>query len=106
MKNASWFFAALVGLLTLSPVQANDTQKTFTFHHKGTTWTIQADRLARKGTMVYLRGNVKATSKRGDKISADTAELCLKPGQEKLVLSPVKSGTIVKATREASAKTH
>ena len=98
MKNARFFSLALLGLVIAFPVQArNDSQKTFIFPYKGRTWTIKADRMQRKGATVYFTGNIKATSNKGDKISAENAELCQTPGREKLVLSPVKNGSIIKS---------
>ena len=102
MKNARFVSLALLSLLIVSPVsvQANDSsQKTLIFAHRGKKWTNQADHMVRKAGVVYFKGNVKATSNQGDKILARNAELCQTPGKEKLTLSPVIIGTILKADK-------
>ena len=103
MKKTHFFSLALLSLVIAFPVQAhNGLQKTFTFQQKGKTWTIKADRIERKGAMVYFTGNVKAISNKGDKISAENGELCQTPGKEKLMLSPVLSGSLIKGNPEAT----
>lgn len=96
MKNARFFSLALLAVMPVSAHASASHQKTYTFRQKDKIWTIQADRVERKGTLIYLRGNVKATSSKGDRICADTAEVCQTPGKEKLTLSPVRIGPIIK----------
>ena len=96
MKNARLFSLALLAVMPVSAHASASHQKIYTFRQKSICWTIQADRIERKGALIYLRGNVKATSSKGDRICADTAEVCQTPGKEKLTLSPVKIGMIIK----------
>ncbi|MBB6053771.1 hypothetical protein [Armatimonas rosea] len=98
MKTARILSLLFLGLpvMALLPAQAhNGARQSYTFRFKGKTWTIQSERIQRKGTLLTFMGNVKATSNRGDKIFADRAELCKTPGHEQLTLSPVKIGHIV-----------
>ena len=101
MKKSYCLLLTLLALLAILPAQANDKndkQQTYSLRQKGVRWTIQADRIELKGAIIYFRGNVKATSSKGEKILADTAEACQTPGKEKLTLSPVKTGTIIKTS--------
>jgi hypothetical protein len=102
MKKTHFFSLALLSLVIAFPVQAhNGLQKTFTFQQKGKTWTIKADRIKRKGAMIYFMGNIKAISNKGDKIGAENGELCQTPGKEKFMLNPILTGSLITANPKA-----
>lgn len=72
------------------------------FTHKEKNWTITGDSLEYFGSDEHavVTGNVLAVSDKGDRILCDLADMILKEGAEKVTLSPVKNGTIIKGDKE------
>lgn len=79
-------------------VPAGDIKITFTLKNKKgpKLWTVTSDTMEYRGKTetAYLRGNVHASNKDGEKFDADNATVVLKNGQENLLLNQVKNGQV------------
>ena len=79
-------------------IPSGDIKITFTLKSKKgpKLWTVTSDTMEYQGKndMVYLRGNVHASNKDGEKFDANTATVVLKNGQENLLLNQVKNGQV------------
>ncbi|WP_309713656.1 hypothetical protein [Armatimonas sp.] len=79
-----------------------DTNVKITFRHKEKDWTITGGSLEYFGNdeRAVLKGNVVAVNDKGERILSDNADIFFKEGAEKLLLTPVKLGTIIKGDKE------
>lgn len=75
-----------------------DTNVKITFTHKDKNWTITGGSLEYFGDTerALLKGNVVAVNDKGERILSDTADITFKEGEEKVILEPVKIGTVIK----------
>ncbi len=79
-----------------------DTNVKIAFTHKGKNWVITGGSLEYFGDTerALIKGSVIAVNDKEERILSDMADVTLKEGEEKLLLSPVLKGTVIKGDPE------